>query len=292
MTSPTPYQLLPRLSDEEYQALHADIAENGVRVPIDVDEDGTILDGHHRAWITADLGIECPRRVVEGLDEQGKRDYARAVNALRRHLTIEQRREQVTQMRSEGRSVREIARTLGIPRSTVSDDIQVSDPGHLPDRVTGADGKTYAATRPAPTPEPEMEQEPGAPSDEDLLHGHEWNQPEGPGFEDAVTPPPAVPKQKRRPLPEAFADAGRDLTRAAERLARLTEDDRFTKNRPQTHHQTPELLGALDHLAHLVTAMRLHETEASEEARRWWATSLHKTSDALRDVAHSIEQEK
>ena len=41
-TSPTPYQLLPRLTDDEYQALKADIAENGIRVPIDVDEFGTI----------------------------------------------------------------------------------------------------------------------------------------------------------------------------------------------------------------------------------------------------------
>ncbi|MEV4043109.1 hypothetical protein [Streptomyces sp. NPDC049744] len=31
---------------------------------------------------------------------------------------------------------------------------------------------------------------------------------------------PEPPKVKRRPLPEAFTDAGRDLTRAAERLAR------------------------------------------------------------------------
>lgn len=267
MTSPTPYQLLPRLSDEEYGTLKADIAENGVRVPIDVDEDGVILDGHHRAWITADLGVDCPQRVVEGLDDQGKRDYARAVNALRRHLSIEQRREQVAQMRTEGRSVRDIARTLGIPKSTVSDDLQVSDPGHLPERVTGTDGKTYAATRPDP----------------DLLAGDDWVQP---------TPAPApTPKLKRRPLPEAFADAGRDLTRAAERLARLTEDDRFTRNRDQTHHQMPELLGALDHTARLVQAMNLPDADASEEARRWWATSLNTISDTLRGVAHSIEQE-
>jgi len=129
-------------------------------------------------------------------------------------------------------------------------------------------------------------------TDAGLLDGDDWSQPDGPGFEDATTPPPAAPKAKRRPLPEAFADAGRDLTKAAERLARLTEDDRFTKNRETTHHQLPELLGALDHTAHLVQAMRLDQAQASEEARRWWATSLNKISDALRDVANSLEQEK
>lgn len=103
---------------------------------------------------------------------------------------------------------------------------------------------------------------------------------------------PGPPRVKRRPLPEAFNDAGRDLTRAAERLARLTEDDRFAKNRENTHHQVPELLGALEHTTRLVQAMGLPAAEASEEARRWWATSLHKISDALADVANSIEQEK
>ncbi|MEV8523207.1 hypothetical protein AB0451_03465 [Streptomyces sp. NPDC052000] len=102
---------------------------------------------------------------------------------------------------------------------------------------------------------------------------------------------PEPPKAKRRPLPEAFTDAGRDLTRAAEKLARLTEDDRFARNRENTHHQVPELLGALEHTVRLVTAMNLPAAEASEEARRWWATSLHKISEALTGIANSLEQE-
>lgn len=138
-------------------------------------------------------------------------------------------------------------------------------------------------------PDPDPEHEP------DLLAGDDSVQPAAAPHTDsepASAPTPGqVPKPKRRPLPEAFTDAGRDLGRAAERLVRLAEDDRFTKNRETTHHQVPDLLGALEHTARLVTAMRLHETEASEEARRWWATSLHKTSDALRDVANSLEKE-
>lgn len=149
MNSPTPFQLLPRLSDSEFDALREDIRENGIRVPIDVDESGLILDGHHRSWIGAELGIEVPRRVVGGLDEQGKRNHARAVNAIRRHLSIEQRREQVAQMRSEGQSIRTISRTLGVPRSTVADDVsELSETGQLeqPERIQGADGKERPAT--------------------------------------------------------------------------------------------------------------------------------------------------
>ncbi|MBK5237653.1 MAG: ParB N-terminal domain-containing protein [Actinomycetales bacterium] len=123
MTSPTPYQLLPRLSDGEYHALRDDIRENGVRVPIDVDEDGTVLDGHHRSWIAAQLGVPVPRRVVSGLDTQGKRNHARAVNVIRRQLTKDARLDQVRQMREEGQTIQVISTTLGIPTSTVGRDL-------------------------------------------------------------------------------------------------------------------------------------------------------------------------
>ncbi len=42
------YQVMPSMPPEQFAALKADIAERGVLVPIDVDEDGHILDGHHR----------------------------------------------------------------------------------------------------------------------------------------------------------------------------------------------------------------------------------------------------
>ena len=42
------YQVMPPLSPEEYAALKADIATRGVLFPVEYDEDGNILDGHHR----------------------------------------------------------------------------------------------------------------------------------------------------------------------------------------------------------------------------------------------------
>ena len=39
------YQVMPDLSLEERAALKADIAANGVRIPIEVDEEGNIIDG-------------------------------------------------------------------------------------------------------------------------------------------------------------------------------------------------------------------------------------------------------
>jgi transposase-like protein len=296
VTSPTPYQLLPRLTDDEYQSLKADIAENGIRVPIDVDEDGLILDGHHRAWITADLGVDCPRRTLTGLTDEGKRAHAVAVNVHRRSLSREQRRELVARLRSDGMSLPRIAKTVGVSLGTAHADVQAFSSESLPDRVIGADGKSYAASRPLPAPEPV-----------DEFAGSEWLEPDEdahPGQSHVLdhtgletvaptvtTPTPEPAKAKRRPLPEAFADATRDLKRTAEQLARLTQDDRFTRNRDTTHHQMPELLGALEHAAALVQAMNLPEAPASEEARRWWATSLNTISDTLAGVARSINQE-
>lgn len=86
MTTGQPYQLMPPLTPEEYAALRADIAARGVMVPIEVDETGAILDGHHRAAIADELGIEAPRIVRSGWSEGQKRDHVLKVNLLRRQL--------------------------------------------------------------------------------------------------------------------------------------------------------------------------------------------------------------
>jgi hypothetical protein len=185
----------------------------------------------------------------------------------RLRLPREERQEVVASLKESGLSDRAIEAAVDISRRTLIRDRQREQvvPLSPPRTVTGLDGKTYSASRVDEVVDAELVDAP-------------------------VRLEP--PRQKRRPLPEAFTDAGRDLTRAAERLARLTEDDRFPKNRETTHHQVPELLGALEHTARLVTAMNLPAAEASEEARRWWATSLHKISDALTDVANSIQKEQ
>lgn len=116
-----PYQLLPALTTEEYTALKADIETDGIRVPIDVDEAGQILDGHHRAQIADELGIPCPTRTVAGLTEDEKREHAVAVNAHRRHLTRDQRAMLLIAEleRDPNRSDRAIARIVGVDHKTV-----------------------------------------------------------------------------------------------------------------------------------------------------------------------------
>ncbi|MGI9092670.1 MAG: ParB N-terminal domain-containing protein [Mycobacteriales bacterium] len=117
-----PFQVMPPLTAEEYAALRADIAEHGVIVPVVVDEAGVILDGHHRAQVCAELGVDFPTVVRAGLDDAGKRSTARALNMARRHLTRTQRRQIIAdEIRADTEaSDRAIGRRLGVDHKTVA----------------------------------------------------------------------------------------------------------------------------------------------------------------------------
>ena len=118
--------LLPPLSTEEYAALKADIAANGVRVPIDVDEDGSILDGHHRYKIDPNA----PRRVIKGLTRAEKQAFVFRANFVRRNLSPDQKREATRKMKVIADSLRRenptrwtqvaLSRVFGVDQATVS----------------------------------------------------------------------------------------------------------------------------------------------------------------------------
>ena len=81
------YQLLPDLSPSEYHALKADIAQRGVLVPVEVDERGHTLDGHHRLKAVKELGItDYPKIVRSDLSREEKEHHVLALNLKRRHL--------------------------------------------------------------------------------------------------------------------------------------------------------------------------------------------------------------
>ena len=81
-TQPYQYQLLPDLTPDEYEALKADIALRGVQVPVEYDETGAILDGHHRVRAAKELGSDWPSIVRVGLTEQQKRQHVWARSIL------------------------------------------------------------------------------------------------------------------------------------------------------------------------------------------------------------------
>jgi ParB-like chromosome segregation protein Spo0J len=106
-TTDRPYQLLPPLTVEQRHILRQSIEENGVLEPVVFDEDGEILDGHHRVEIAEELGIEYPRRVIDDLDRPGKHMYALTVNVARRQLDQSTRGSLVAQLRLRGMSIRQ-----------------------------------------------------------------------------------------------------------------------------------------------------------------------------------------
>ena len=162
------YQLFPPMGISEYEEMKADISARGVMVPVEYDEDGNILDGHHRVKACQELGLkEWPSVIRLGLSERDKRNHIRKLNLARRHLTGEQRDKVLLDMRADGMSLRQIADAAKIPKSTVADVISSTVRNRtveLPSVVVGKDGKQRQATQPdRKAPEPELPMLPARP---------------------------------------------------------------------------------------------------------------------------------
>ena len=122
------YQLLPPLSQDEYENLKEDVAKMGVLVPIEFDEVGEVLDGHHRIQACRELGItEYPRVIREFKNEEEKHAHVYVVNIARRQLSSEQlksiRNEQkklAISLRQQGLTQAEIAAMLRVSQQLIS----------------------------------------------------------------------------------------------------------------------------------------------------------------------------
>ncbi len=80
------YQLFDALRPEEYKALEQDIRKRGVLVPIELDDDGNILDGHNRVEIAKKHGLRYESIVRRFANEEQKREHIIKLNLCRRHL--------------------------------------------------------------------------------------------------------------------------------------------------------------------------------------------------------------
>jgi hypothetical protein len=81
--------------------------------------------------------------------------------ADRLRLPPEHRQKAVTELRLAGMSQRAIGTVLGVSQKTVDRDLDSGESNDSPERVTGADGKTYAAARePEPPAEPSPDPSP------------------------------------------------------------------------------------------------------------------------------------
>jgi len=131
------YQAMTDLSDEEYRRLADDIRERGVLQPIIVDEEGTILDGHHRAALAEHFDLDASREpayvVIGDLDDDSDK-LARAIKqnvigrdtekAVKTHA-VKQYIETTWDRTDDGALIRtetdtEVADRLGVDHSLVS----------------------------------------------------------------------------------------------------------------------------------------------------------------------------
>ena len=224
MSSAVRYQVMPPLSSEEYQELHDDIKINGVLEPIHVDEEGVVIDGHHRSKIANELGIPCPVITHDDLDDAGKRSLAFTLNLKRRHLNREQRRALIAEsLKSDPQlSNREHARRTGAHHQLVGSVREgLVEDGQVDESSTsiGSDGKSYPASRPAPKPEPS----PGITSEEvDELNQLPTEQPTMEQPED---------KPRAEPITNRFTSAIVDLNRVMAKFDRITNDPNFPRNK-------------------------------------------------------------
>ena len=153
------YQVMPPLSEEEYEALKTDIAENGVLVPVVKDTDGNIIDGHHRVRAYEELRADgsavpmYPTSTRSDLTTDAeKRDLAWKLNMQRRHLDQAQKRDAIAAKLKESPEWADnrIAHLLGVDSKTVrSVRTSLEMRAELPkvELLEGKDGKYYPRNR-------------------------------------------------------------------------------------------------------------------------------------------------
>ncbi len=85
--------LISPLKDLEYNSLRMSIKEKGLHLPIIINQDNVLLDGHHRFQICKELGIEPRFEVKKFEDPLEERQFVIDINDKRRHLNDFQKAE-------------------------------------------------------------------------------------------------------------------------------------------------------------------------------------------------------
>lgn len=121
MSSAVRYQVMPPLSSEEYQELYESIKAEGVLEPIHVDEEGVVIDGHHRSKIASELGVPCPVITHDDLSNGEKVALAFTLNLKRRHLSKAEKEGLVVEYKrlKPLASASEVAKATGVSDKTV-----------------------------------------------------------------------------------------------------------------------------------------------------------------------------
>lgn len=163
MPRATSYQFFHPLPGQMYEALKASIAEHGVLQPIVVDENGVVLDGHHRKRACAELHVGCPSIVKDDLEGDAEKEaYVISTNALRRQLSGVERSQAIARLKVLGWSSRRIGEALGVNHSTIVRSGGADAPPDTPTPQKGSVDDGPASEGLAPSP---VETTPSEPSE-------------------------------------------------------------------------------------------------------------------------------
>lgn len=83
--------LIPEMRGNEWRDFYADVALRGIKVPLEILADGTIVDGRHRLRAALELGLREVPVVDASLSGDSPEVYMLKAAVLRRHLTDDQR---------------------------------------------------------------------------------------------------------------------------------------------------------------------------------------------------------
>lgn len=304
MTAAVLFQAFPPLSPDEYRALHDSIEQHGIQVPILVDSDGVVVDGHHRKKIATELGIaEVPTRVLDRTyTETEKRTLALTLNLDRRHLTREERRAIVeASVKADPElSDREHAKRTGVSPTTVgsvrSALVERGDVSKL-DTRTDSLGRQQPATKPVSADEqvadlvqrwddfksehpiPPFDSATGEVLDDEPLVAKTYTRPE--------------PKPRRSALIDAIRPQAERIWNTAIELRGAVGDDRFPANRTSISEVVlPRVRAAALDLTAFLAELDLSPATETEEARDRLAADLNHISETFARLARSLMEDQ
>lgn len=153
-----PRQIFPPLTPAEYADLRESIQRQGVLHPILVDQNGEIVDGHHRKAIADELMVTLPVHPVQVRDEAHaceivlEANLQHGGNRPRLVQSREDRAPVVLKCRQSGMTESRIAEIVGVSQSVVHDDLQFigADKVQAPLRLVARDGRSFPSSKATP----------------------------------------------------------------------------------------------------------------------------------------------
>lgn len=143
-------RLVPPVSNTDFQSLKQSIKENGLYIPIVINQSGTILDGHHRYRACQELGLEPRTEVKTFADLLSEKQFVIESNLRRRHLNDFQKSELghiLEPIESELAKIRQLAALKNTKISLGSVSLGSNDQnGRVIDKIAekvGLSAKTY-----------------------------------------------------------------------------------------------------------------------------------------------------